>query len=298
MPAASASACPTTPQRLVDCAASLGARRDFYGTAETRATSTRFGGARIDKVAVAAVSYGTELAVEYAREYPAHVERLLLDSVALLDQPDPFATGILSRLPATLRRYCAGGECKTATPSLAADVAALARNLETQPLAGSVLPKDGGRRPVRLTKSGFLSLVIDSDLSPGLALELPAAVHAARYGNAAPILRFADLDYVTGATQRREQRPLPGDGLPRPPLPVAGPTASPAQRRSELAAAIRALPARELGGFGRWAAEFGNASSCARWPDPSGGQRALDGPVPGRAGARAQRRLRPAHADR
>src|SRR5262249_50492419 len=91
----------TEDTRSASCAASLGARRDFYGTPDQAqdldAVRQALG---YDKIAVSAVSYGTELAVEYARDFPTHVERLLLDSVALLDRPDPLATGVLSRVPA------------------------------------------------------------------------------------------------------------------------------------------------------------------------------------------------------
>src|SRR5262249_29221454 len=114
---------PNDDKLTASCAASLGPRRDFYGTPDQAqdvdAVRQALG---YDKLPLSAASYGTELAVEYAREFPTHVERLLLDSVALLDRPDPLATGVLSRMPATLRRFCAGGECKAATGDFAGDV--------------------------------------------------------------------------------------------------------------------------------------------------------------------------------
>src|SRR5262249_25564009 len=170
---------PTDDKLTASCAASLGPRRDFYGTPDQaqdlEAVRQALG---YDKVALSAVSYGTELAVEYARDYPTHVERMLLDSVALLDRPDPLATRVLSRMPATPRRFCAGGECTAATGDFAGDVAALAHTLETTTLHGSVLQRSGERRTVSLGRYGFLQLVLDADLNPGLALELPAAVRA------------------------------------------------------------------------------------------------------------------------
>jgi pimeloyl-ACP methyl ester carboxylesterase len=84
-------------KRIANCAEALGPRRDFFGTPDhardLEAVRQALGAG---KVALAAVSYGTELAVEYAREYPAHVERMLLDSVARLDRTDPFAAHVFS----------------------------------------------------------------------------------------------------------------------------------------------------------------------------------------------------------
>ena len=46
----------------------------------------------VEKVTLFGISYGTELAIAYARAYPQHVERLILDSVVDPDDPDPFFT--------------------------------------------------------------------------------------------------------------------------------------------------------------------------------------------------------------
>ena len=54
---------------------------------------------------------------------------------------------------------------------------------------------------MRLGKFGFVSLVLDADLNPGLALELPAATRAALDGNAAPLLRLAHLDPVSDSAK-------------------------------------------------------------------------------------------------
>ena len=46
----------------------------------------------VDKLTLFGISYGTELAIAYARAHPQHVERLILDSVVDADDRDPFAT--------------------------------------------------------------------------------------------------------------------------------------------------------------------------------------------------------------
>src|SRR5215210_5036368 len=64
------------------CAASLGERRAFYTSRDTtddiEAIRERLGA---EKIALFGTSYGTKVALGYARRYPSHVERLVLDSV-------------------------------------------------------------------------------------------------------------------------------------------------------------------------------------------------------------------------
>ena len=137
---------PDTLDAVSSCAAAIGPRRDFYGTADNAedidAVRAALGYGRI---ALSAVSYGTEVAVAYARAHPDHLERMLLDSVAPLDQPNPFAGRELGRVPATLRRFCGGAVCKRTTHDFAGDVTALSNRLEREPIHGSVRRAGGGR---------------------------------------------------------------------------------------------------------------------------------------------------------
>ena len=61
----------------------------------------------------------------------------------------------------------------------------------------------------------LLSTMLDADLNPGLAAELPAVVHAARLGNVQPLLRLVTCTTAVGhAVDRPELRAVRGDGLP------------------------------------------------------------------------------------
>jgi hypothetical protein len=53
-----------------------------------------------------------------------------------------------------------------------------------------------------------------------------------------------------------------------------------AQRPAIYQSAIAALPPGSLGPFGTWAARFGNADFCLKWPTPSGGAALGPGPLP------------------
>ena len=57
--------------------------------------------------------------------------------------------------------------------------------------------RTGTRRPCTWAASSFLSMVLDSDLNPGLAAELPAVVHARGSADPLPLLRLYSLDSRT-----------------------------------------------------------------------------------------------------
>ena len=73
------------------CARRLGPRRAFYTSRDTAddidALREQLGA---EQVALYGTSYGTKVALVYALRYPARVDRLVLDSVAEVDGPDPF----------------------------------------------------------------------------------------------------------------------------------------------------------------------------------------------------------------
>jgi pimeloyl-ACP methyl ester carboxylesterase len=227
------------------------------------------------------VSYGTKLALAYALAHPDHVERLLLDSVLPTNLPDPFAGDVLRALPATLTAFCSDGGCKSATHDFAGDVVALANKLAAKPLQGTLTQPSGAKRKITVDGLELLSIVLDADLNPGLAAELPAVIKAARAGNNQPLLRTAylhdggsaedsiDLSFALYAATDCHDGPFPWD-----------PATPPEQRPAIEQAAIAALPAGTLGPFGSWAARFGNADFCLDWPSPSGGAPLGAGPLP------------------
>jgi pimeloyl-ACP methyl ester carboxylesterase len=264
------------------CAEALGPPRDFYSTAQHAedldAVRQALG---YDKVGLYGVSYGTKLALAYALAHPDHVERLLLDSVVQPDLSDSFGTNVLSRLPATLAAFCSDGGCRAATANFPADVAALANKLAASPLQGKVNEPNGKTTTKRVDGLELLSIILDADLNPGLAAELPAVVKAARVGNTQPLLRLADLHDTANADPSIDlsfalyaatvcrDGPFPWT----PDTPIAG-------RPALEQAALATLPAGSFGPFGSWAARFGNADFCLHWPSPSGGAALAAGPLP------------------
>ena len=263
-------------QLIRTCASSIGPAASLYGTADHAADLDAVRASLgFDTVAVYGVSYGTKLALAYASAFPTHVSRIVLDSVLPTNFPDPFSSDVLRAMPATLRAFCATA-CRSATPDFSGDVVALANALGAKPAHGTVHGKKD-----TLDGVDFLSLVIDADLSPGLAAELPAAVHAARLGNFAPLLRLHVLDTqassfsapdlsaaLFAATDCRDG-PFPWD-----------PGSDPASRPATISSALAALPAGSFGPFGTWASQLGNATLCEAWPAPAGGVNLSFGPLP------------------
>lgn len=250
------------------CAASIGPARDFFSTRDhaddTEAVRVALG---VDKIAIWGTSYGTKLALAYALGYPAHVERLLLDSVLPTEYPEPLELNVLHDMPLALSGYCGAGACRAATPSFAADVAAVANALARTPARGIVRLANGKSRNVRMDGLDMLALVVDSDLNPGLAAVLPAATHAARVGRMGALLRLHYLD-IGGSSYTAEQLSaglnaatscvdghFPWDGA----VPLA-------DRRARLTATVNALPPGALGPFGPWATALGTAAFCLMWP--------------------------------
>lgn len=281
-PALQVSTAPSGQDLLASaCASSIGPSASLYGTADhvadLDAVRASLG---FDKVVLFGVSYGTKLALAYAYAHPTDVSRLVLDSVLPTDLPDPYGANVARAMPATLDAFCANA-CRAATPDFAADVVAVANRLAAKPAHGAVLRANGKRTQDTLDGAGLLNVIVDADLNPGLAAELPAAVHAARLGNTAPILRLHVLDTESSqlaapdlsfalyaATDCRDGPfPWPADS-------------DPASRAALLRAAIAALPAGTFGPFGSWASELGNAVLCDTWPAPAGGVNLAVGPPP------------------
>jgi pimeloyl-ACP methyl ester carboxylesterase len=272
----------TEEAQLPVCAAAIGPNRQFYSTIDHANDLEQVRVALgLGQIGLFGTSYGTKLAIAYALAYPQNVSRILLNSVLPTSLPDPYESNVLRAMPATLNAFCGGGLCQAATSNYGGEVVAEANALGAKPLQGKVLQPNGGTRTVTLGGVDFLGMILDSDLNPGLAAELPAVVHAARQGNPLPMLRAYEVDSAASsesaidlssalyaATVCRDGAfPWPPDSLP-------------AARPALLQAAVVALPAGTLGPFGSWASNFGNASFCLNWPSPSGGIVYGPGPLP------------------
>jgi pimeloyl-ACP methyl ester carboxylesterase len=241
------------------CARRLGAARRHYTTADSvadlEAVRVALG---VPKLTLFGVSYGTELALAYARAHPDRVERLALDSVADPDDRDPFGLAGFRAMGPTLAALCPAA-CRGVSADPAADIARLVRRLRRAPLPGLA--------PVRIA-----DLLYDADYLPPLRAGVPAAVRAALGGDAAPLRRlaavgdqlaawlppprvFSNARYATVC----EETPLPWD-----------PAAPFAARMGEARARAATLGAAAFHPFDFATAAADEIELCLRWPGVPG----------------------------
>jgi pimeloyl-ACP methyl ester carboxylesterase len=252
------------------CGRSLGARRSFYTSADSaddiEALRVRLG---VPRIALFAVSYGTRVAVEYARRYPQRVERMILDSAVSIDAPDSLARETLGAVGRVLRTICRTG-CGGAQAHPVADLARLVPRLRQRPIRGVV--RRGSRRlPISVGADDLLDLLFASDLNTPLMRRIPPAVRAALAGNGGRLVGLklstargdsagdesvSDFSSAVYAATTCEESTLVWD-----------PTATPATRRREARAAADATPASYFAPFDRLAGlNFGLLGVCGEWP--------------------------------
>jgi pimeloyl-ACP methyl ester carboxylesterase len=145
----------------------------------------------VGRIALMGVSYGTFLAQQYARMYPEHTDRLILDSVVGATGIDPFLLDTYLRMPRVLAEQCAREACAGVTKDPVADVAALVGSLEAHGISGTTYDFRGRARTTRYdTADDLANILIGADLNPYVQAALPAAIRAATQGDPAMLLRL------------------------------------------------------------------------------------------------------------
>ncbi len=274
-------------EQVTACGDALGPSRAYYTTAanadDVDAVRQALG---VDKVGLWGTSYGTKVELAYALGFPTHVERLLLDSVVTPSGPDPYGLETLQNIPAAMRALCGTAACHKISTNLAGQVAALANKAAVKPITGRVRNAVGRLVTESLDGPTLLSIVVSTDLNPGLQAELPEAISAAAAGRPQALLRieaFAEgglrmRGFATGDTSFSEGLFLAtmcSDGR----FPWQ-PNDDFLTRQQALKAALSALPAGSTGPFGSWATQIGPASYCLFWPSPNGNAPLAAGPLP------------------
>jgi pimeloyl-ACP methyl ester carboxylesterase len=248
------------------CARLLGPRRAFYTSADSaedvEALRIRIGAPQI---AFYATSYGTRVAVEYARRYPQRVERMILDSPVPPDAPDSLARETLGAVGRVLLTLCRDG-CNGAEAHPVSDLRRLVTRLRRKPIRHVL--RGPRRATIVLRVDDLVRLLRAGDLQPEFMRRIPGAVRAALSGNGRPLARLKlqlgreprapveELNPTLSAVTQCEEALLAWD-----------PSASPQVRRLQAQAAIDATPAAALDPFDRPAAlSLGLLRLCGRWP--------------------------------
>ena len=189
-------------RQLMDCKAALTrlpyiqSERDlgFFTTTlamqDLDAVRAQLGAERINLVGI---SYGTRAALEYLRQFPTHVRRSVLDSVAPPDMvlPASFSTDSQAALDATLRACEQQPACAQTYPRLRSDWAALLAGLPKAVTAAH--PLTGKTEHFTLTRDIVLGAVRGALYSPATAAALPAAITEAAAGRIQPLVGVGAL---------------------------------------------------------------------------------------------------------
>ncbi|MDQ1679524.1 MAG: hypothetical protein QOI42_383, partial [Frankiaceae bacterium] len=257
------------PENAAGCARRLGVQRDHYSSVDTVDDLEALRRAlHVDKLAIYGVSYGTWVAQQYARLYPSHVERLILDSV-VPPGPDPWDLRITEALPRVMHNLCLRNACRGITSDAMADLTAVVRQIQASgPLTATTRTATGGRQRISVSEVDLLYILVASDLNSFLQSRIPAALVAARNGDAVPLARLrhdaagpsSGLSEFSGglfiATTCLDQT-----------LPYS--YADPVDVRvAKAQAALAALPDSSFAPFSRAAIDVSSVPEiCQQWPD-------------------------------
>jgi pimeloyl-ACP methyl ester carboxylesterase len=179
--------------RIVEaCANALGPRRQFYSTTDSvldvEAVRAAIGAPKLELMGV---SYGTYVAAQYARRFPATTDGLILDSVVGPDGIDAYFLDTFERLPRVLAEQCRGQRCRGATADPLGDLRMLTGALAAKPLRGTIPDARGAAHTTTIRdESELLLIIMSGDMNPFMQAALPAAISAAGRGDAAPLLRL------------------------------------------------------------------------------------------------------------
>ncbi len=257
------------------CAEQLGTRRAFYtprdSAQDIEAVRVALG---VPRIAFLGESYATRTVLEYARRYPANVERMVLSSPVAPAGLDPLERSSFAALPRVLRRLCPRGACRMSTRNLVADTRRLARRLGQTPLRGALVDGSGRRRIVTAGPEDLYDLASVDSVSFGVSVEaFPGLVRNALRGDAAPLLRSLvrarDDDLPTYSPRASSPAAAAASVCEDSTFPWSR-TAPPTDRDRHARDFISGLPASTFAPFGAAAAlRSDTLELCRRWPAAS-----------------------------
>ncbi len=256
---------------------------DLFGTANAvRDLADVLGRLQLTGVDLYGDSYGTFFAQSFLSHYPQLLRSVVLDAAYEARDLDPWYTTTVTTARTAFEAAC--------TRALACDGAAgsgawqrigrLAAALRTHPLHGSVPGVDATLVPTTVGVRQLVDLVNDAGYDFGVYRSLDAAGRAyLEHHDARPLLRlwaedfgFDDSDYYGPAKSYSDGDFFAVGCTDYPQL--FDPSATPAERRRQLAASIRALPASTFAPFTtrEWIQmnQFTEAyTGCLDWPAPT-----------------------------
>jgi len=141
-----------------------------------------------ERINLVGASYGTRAGLDYLRQFPQAVRRVVLDGVAPPDMvlPASFSTDGQAAFEALLRSCEADVTCKRLAPGLRGEWAAWLQALPQRVTVSH--PLSGLQESFTLTRDMALQAVRGALYSPVLAQALPVAIHEATQGRVQALL--------------------------------------------------------------------------------------------------------------
>ncbi|HEX8205376.1 MAG TPA: alpha/beta fold hydrolase [Solirubrobacteraceae bacterium] len=175
---------------IAACATELGSERRHYSTMATaldvEAVREAIG---MERIIPLGVSYGAQVAAEYARRFPDRLQALVLDSASPVEGLDTMSLAPQTALARVFREACFPPGCSDLLGEPVTLIAESADRLRRRPLAG-------------LGAEDVHALVLASDTDPLLRTDIPATLQAAIGRDAGPLRRLAR--YAGGGSGRTQ----------------------------------------------------------------------------------------------
>lgn len=130
-------------------------------------------------------SYGTRLALEYARHHPKAIRSMILDGVVPPEMalPEGFAADAESAFAAMIERCQAKASCAAAFPDIRGDLDTLVQRFADGPIEITIdHPRTGQPQTYAVGRQGLLMALRGSFYSPELTALLPLALHRGARG--------------------------------------------------------------------------------------------------------------------
>lgn len=183
------------------CATALGPARAGYDTAETvedmEAVRASLG---VDQISLFGVSYGTKLAMAYAKAHPTRVRSLLLDSVLPVNEPSAFDTASAQATSLAFDELCEENRCPGVLRSPQTQLNKLVGRLSAEPISGELTSSSDRPVEVKVGPTELYQLVFSADFDLYIYEQLPAAIEAALNYRNEPLLRlFAIISGEAGS---------------------------------------------------------------------------------------------------
>lgn len=194
---------PRTDNPFINCSNALGAARAGYNTAEAVADLDAIrADMGVDNATFFGVSYGTKVALAYAKAHPNHTKGLIIDSVLPTDMPGAFDVDSIAALRGAMKTICRGGRCKGVGGDPLANTEKLAKRLDKNPVPSYLIAQNGKIQETEIDAVALYDILFQADFNPYIYNQIPSMVSSAVKGDTAQLERLYAI--VNGVYQSEE----------------------------------------------------------------------------------------------